>query len=201
MLLPIACGMLMDVVSWTASATGRVGLSCRDIDNLPKPTLLQRQLVARCRHYKSNIRIRLPTNPAVPSHGDFALQLLLNTIKMSSKGFGKRMGFKRTKTDQEPVIVTKLSPSSSGGDQAHNGNPIIDEVVRDISESEANTRLAAFRREHKWDPNMSDEAIELVDVVTAAHDHKGEAQLVGEIIEDSPYPEVSLYRSIHQMYA
>ncbi|KAJ8113656.1 hypothetical protein OPT61_g4264 [Boeremia exigua] len=109
---------------------------------------------------------------------------------MSSKGLGKRMGFKRTKTDQEPVSVAELSPSSSSGEQAHNDNPMIDEVVRNIDETEANTRLAAFRREHRWDPNMSDEAIEMVDAVTATHDYKSEAQLVGEIIEDSPYPEV-----------
>lgn len=68
---------------------------------------------------------------------------------------------------------------------------IIDEVVRDISEAEANHRLAVFRREHRWDPNMPDDAVEMVDAVTDAHDFKGEATLVGEVIENSPYPEVS----------
>jgi hypothetical protein len=118
---------------------------------------------------------------------------------MSSKSFGKRMGFKRTNTDREPVTVTEVGPSDSHGERAGSSivaghgdaNPIIDEVVRDISETEANHRLAAFRRDHKWDPNMPDEAIEMVDAVTDAHDHKGEAQLVGEVIENSPYPEVS----------
>jgi len=37
---------------------------------------------------------------------------------------------------------------------------------------------------------MPDDAIEMMDAVTEAHDHKGEAQLVGEVIENSPYPEV-----------
>lgn len=31
----------------------------------------------------------------------------------------------------------------------------------------------------------------MVDAVTGAHDPKGEAQLVGAMIENSPYPEVS----------
>ncbi|KAH3944083.1 hypothetical protein HBI56_034190 [Parastagonospora nodorum] len=116
---------------------------------------------------------------------------------MSSKSFGKRMGFKRSNTDREPVTVTEFT--DEGGERAGNSsmvaghgdaNPIIEEVVRDISETEANHRLSAFRRDHKWDPNMPDEAIEMVDAVTDAHDHKGEAHLVGEVIENSPYPEV-----------
>lgn len=118
---------------------------------------------------------------------------------MSSKGFGKRLGFKRTNTDKEPVTVTEYPSESHGEISGTSGmvaghgdaNPVIDEVVRDISETEANRRLDAFRREHKWDPNMPDEAIEMVDAVTDAHDHKGEAQLVGEVIENSPYPEVN----------
>ncbi|PNS17217.1 Sexual differentiation process protein isp4 [Sphaceloma murrayae] len=117
---------------------------------------------------------------------------------MSSKGFGHRLGFKRTNTNQDPVTVTDLTDSKNGEASGSSNivaghgdaNPIIDEVVRDISEAEANRRLKVFRRDHKWDPNMPDEAIEMVDAVTGAHDPKGEAQLVGEVIENSPYPEV-----------
>lgn len=113
-----------------------------------------------------------------------------------SKSFSKRLGFKRRDTDQNPVTVTELSQvegSASANIVAGHGdaNSVIDDVVRDISETEANHRLAVFRQDHKWDPNMPDEAVEAVDAVTAAHDHKGEAQLVGEVIENSPYPEVS----------
>ncbi|KAF2831755.1 small oligopeptide transporter-like protein [Ophiobolus disseminans] len=117
----------------------------------------------------------------------------------SKKGFGKRLGFKRTNTNQNPVILTELSATDSNGEQAASSNtitghgdatPVIDEVVSDISEAEASRRLAAFRRDHRWDPNMPDDAIESVDAVTGAHDHKGEAQLVGDVIENSPYPEV-----------
>ncbi|KAL5376381.1 hypothetical protein DPSP01_010492 [Paraphaeosphaeria sporulosa] len=116
---------------------------------------------------------------------------------MASKAFSKRLGFKRRNTDQEPVTVTELSHmegESSGARPIVAGHEdassVIDEVVRDISETEANQRLNAFRQDHKWDPNMPEEAIDMVDAVTEAHDHKGEAQLVGEVIENSPYPEV-----------
>lgn len=119
----------------------------------------------------------------------------------SSKAFGKRFGFKRTNTNQEPVTITELTQNESNGGPSGSSNvvagygdaeQVIDEVVRDISEAEANQRLAAFRRDHKWDPNMPDEAIEMVDAVTGAHDAKSEAHLVGEVIENSPYPEVSI---------
>lgn len=112
------------------------------------------------------------------------------------------MGFKRTHTDQEPVTVSHVAPKGSGeaSHEAENSNivaghgdanPVIDEVVRDISEAEANHRLTAFRQDHKWDPNMPDDAMEMVDMATDAHDRKIEAELVGEVIENSPYPEVS----------
>jgi len=35
----------------------------------------------------------------------------------------------------------------------------------------------------------------MVDAATGAHDLKGEAQLVGAMIEDSPYPEVNDFLS------
>lgn len=115
----------------------------------------------------------------------------------SSKGFSKRLGFRRTNTDQEAVTVTNVAPKGTGEANSSavaghgDANSIIDDVVRDISETEANRRLNAFRQDHKWDPNMPDDALEMVDVATEAHDHKGEAELVGEVIENSPYPEVS----------
>lgn len=102
---------------------------------------------------------------------------------MSSKGFAKRLGFKRSNTDKDPVTVSEHA-SESHGETSSNS-------TGDISEAEANRRLSAFRRDHQWDPNLPDEAIEMVDAVTAAHDQKGESQLVGDIIENSPYPEVS----------
>lgn len=117
---------------------------------------------------------------------------------MASKGFSKRLGFKRRNTEQEPVTVTELNQlegegsGSAGAGHVGNGNSIIDDAVNDISEEEANQRLHVFKQDHRWDPNMPDSTIDMVDAVAEAHDHKGEAQLVGDVIENSPYPEVRI---------
>ncbi|KAI5196195.1 hypothetical protein AUEXF2481DRAFT_6299 [Aureobasidium subglaciale EXF-2481] len=124
---------------------------------------------------------------------------------MSSKGIGKRFGFKRSNTNQDPISVNEITREDSqtkngsssktpvGHGQAEeivDGEEIIEGVVRDITEVEANERLRAWKKDHRWDPNMDDEAIEMVDAVTGAHDAKAEAQLVGDMVENSPYPEV-----------
>jgi len=113
---------------------------------------------------------------------------------MSSKAFGKRFGFKRTSTIQEPVTVTELSDFENHG-EASGTTPgdDFDGVPREISEAEANRKLSTFKQDHKWDPNLPDEAHDKVYAVTAAHDAKGEAETVGEVIENSPYPEVCFH--------
>lgn len=110
-----------------------------------------------------------------------------------SKAFGKRLGFKRTNTNQEPVTVTELSDFDTHG-EASGTSPgdDFDGVPREISEVEANHKLKTFKQDHKWDPNMPDDAFDKVDAVTAIHDAKGEAEVVGEVIENSPYPEVCI---------
>lgn len=137
------------------------------------------------------IRLRVSSSTKI-SLASFSLY----TANMSSnKGLGKRLGFKRTNTNQDPVTVTELSPIRSNAEPAESSTMIagsgINQAHRDISEKEANQYLTHFRRDHKWDPNMPDDAVEMVDAVTRAHDHEGEAQIIGEIIENSPYPEVS----------
>jgi len=110
---------------------------------------------------------------------------------MSSKGIGHRLGFKRTNTNQEPVTVTEVTNGEASGTTPEDADSNFHGVARELPEVESNRRLKHFRKDHAWDPNMPDEAIEMVDAVTSAHDAKGEAHLVGEIIENSPYPEVS----------
>lgn len=106
---------------------------------------------------------------------------------MSSSGFAKRFGFARTNTSGEPASNTKLSDLGTydvkGGMHVRDGEEIAENVVGQITEVEANRKLALFRREHHYDPNMPDEAFEAIDETTAGHDAKGEAQLVGDIIE------------------
>jgi hypothetical protein len=77
---------------------------------------------------------------------------------MPSKGFGKRLGFKRSNTNQEPITVTEIgaddgnNAASSSKIVAGHGDAeeIIHGVVRDITEVEANHRLNVFRQDHKY---------------------------------------------------
>ncbi|KAG9600684.1 small oligopeptide transporter-like protein, partial [Aureobasidium melanogenum] len=115
-------------------------------------------------------------------------------------GIGKRFGFKRSNTNQdEPITINEITGrdgqnknagSSKLGPEHGVPEEILEGDVRELTEVEANHALKSFRKDHMWDPNMEDEAIEMVDAVTGAHDAKGEAQLVGAMIENSPYPEV-----------
>jgi hypothetical protein len=80
---------------------------------------------------------------------------------MSSKAFGKRFGFKRTNTNQDPVTINEVTRVDSNGNPVAAGSSKVGDVdyvgedhAREISEVEANDRLHAFRMEHKWDPNM-----------------------------------------------
>lgn len=83
---------------------------------------------------------------------------------MSSKGIGKRFGFKRSNTNQEEPItvneISRLDSQTKAGSSSKLGpdHGVPEEVlvgdVRDITEVEANRRLKAFKRDHMWDPNM-----------------------------------------------
>ncbi|SMR63530.1 unnamed protein product [Zymoseptoria tritici ST99CH_3D1] len=116
----------------------------------------------------------------------------------------KRFAFKRSNTaqtagegsassssDQDAGItelteypVSKIAAEYAGEVHADTS------AVRNISEVEANSRLNEFRKEHAFDPNIPDVAFDAIKEVTATHDHKGEAALAEEFINDSPYPEV-----------
>ncbi|EME50295.1 hypothetical protein DOTSEDRAFT_68981 [Dothistroma septosporum NZE10] len=121
---------------------------------------------------------------------------------MGGKSPLKRLGFKRTNTSgepsssvtetelddisgEEPAVVSKIA-AEFAGDVKHDYST----KVADISEVEANRRLSAFRDEHNMDPNLPDAAFDAINDATREHDLKGEAALVSELVEDSPYPEV-----------
>jgi len=122
---------------------------------------------------------------------------------MSGEAFKKRFGFTRSNTSGEPSGVTELTEVGDvkGGMSTdvksmeaatfNDGDAIIANDVRRISEVEAHSRLRNFRREHQFDPNLPDDAFDEIDETTMAHNAKGEAELVGELVENSPYPEVS----------
>jgi hypothetical protein len=76
---------------------------------------------------------------------------------MSSKGFGKRLGFKRSNTNQDPITVTEIGQEDGGAASSSkmvadygDAHEIIEGVVREIPEVEANHRLNVFRQDHKY---------------------------------------------------
>lgn len=109
-----------------------------------------------------------------------------------------RQSFQRTDTSGELPRATntaedavdskprQMSAAEVGLDEK---DPVYAEVAN-ISEVEANDKLAKFRALHRWDPNLSDEAFDAIDDAHDTRDIKNEAHLVGEFVENSPYPEV-----------
>ncbi|WPH02280.1 Hypothetical protein R9X50_00513600 [Acrodontium crateriforme] len=131
----------------------------------------------------------------------------------SSKNPLKRLGFKRTTTNDDlsktagattevnevdqPTELRELDETGRAASVSKIADTFGGHVHRigaedhqDISEAEANRKLKRFRADHAFDPNLPDSAWDAVNDVTREHDAKGEAILVDELIEDSPYPEV-----------
>lgn len=118
---------------------------------------------------------------------------------MASKNLLQRFGFKRqptsdapgqTVTESEDLNGSEPSVSKIAAEFAGDIKQTHSSAIRDLSETEANRRLSLFRDDHSFDPNLPDSAFEAIDDATRAHDQKGEAILVDELVEDSPYPEV-----------
>jgi hypothetical protein len=76
----------------------------------------------------------------------------------------------------EPVDLTEKDAGSS--------------TALDSDEEAANRRLRAFERAHRWDPNLDDDQLDEIDAAVNAHDPRTEGKLIGEVFENSPYPEV-----------
>ncbi|KAL9109139.1 MAG: hypothetical protein Q9227_006230 [Pyrenula ochraceoflavens] len=107
--------------------------------------------------------------------------------------FKKRLGFLRRNTDRgSPALHGEDELSSSPGagvGTLDEKDPAFAEVAG-LSEHEANRKLSLFGIQHQWDPNMSNDAFDIVDEAMLSHDVKAESNLVGEMVENSPYPEV-----------
>lgn len=105
----------------------------------------------------------------------------------------KRFGFARTNTDQ--AIETVHGVDSSSGSNSSIADEKTDAAVTtaaDINEVEANQRLELFEKTRRWDPNLPNEDLNVVDDATHAHDAQAENDLVNRLVENSPYPEVCL---------
>lgn len=57
-------------------------------------------------------------------------------------------------------------------------------------ELETAAQLKAIKKKHEWDPNFEEDLVGEIEEATEHHDLGGEVRLVGELVENSPYPEV-----------
>ncbi|MCJ1278809.1 hypothetical protein MMC21_006627 [Puttea exsequens] len=108
--------------------------------------------------------------------------------------FAKRFGFGQ-KATEAGISDTTSSPDSGSNADIKEKEPAaastgIDVAGRHMSEVEANSTLRQIKKKHRWDPNLPEELEEEIDESTAQHSVAGEARLVDELVENSPYPEV-----------
>ncbi|KAI5359116.1 putative oligopeptide transporter, OPT superfamily [Septoria linicola] len=126
----------------------------------------------------------------------------------SSKNPLKRFAFRRTNTNDGPYQTPELNDKTGATTELTDlgtAEPAVSKIaaafggevkgdhgdaIRNLSEVEANRKLSTFAAEHHFDPNLPDAAFDAIKDVTQTHDQKGEAVLVDELVEDSPYPEV-----------
>lgn len=103
-------------------------------------------------------------------------------------GFSKRLPFKRAGTAAGPDDMVTVAETSSTEDQKVNSGNASGSNT-DI-ELEANHELLEIEAKHKFDPNMPDDLVGEIDAAAGTHDAKVELTMLGEITEDSIYPEV-----------
>lgn len=105
---------------------------------------------------------------------------------------------RRFKRKEESSIVGRIPPphtlesnsnpnekSGTIGDGAGNS------TAREVGEAEANQKLAAFEKAHRWDPNLGNDTLDEIDDAVNTRDPNVEGKLYDEVFENSPYPEVS----------
>ena len=82
----------------------------------------------------------------------------------------------------------------SGSDDVKEKEPVaVKATGADLApadELETAAQLKAIKKKHQWDPNFAEDLVDDIEEATQRHDIGGEVQLVNEVIENSPYPEV-----------
>lgn len=116
----------------------------------------------------------------------------------------KRMGFGVTHMTQDP---TRIIEDENQAAEISTAEPITvqteDEkfakttgVDAEVIERHANRRLSLFVQANRWDPNIGNETFDDIDAAMDGGDGKNETAMVGEVIDNSPYVEVSLASTI-----
>jgi len=115
---------------------------------------------------------------------------------MEKSGLLRRLGITR-KTSENETHGIQASPQSSTIDSSRRIEAVEKETGissdRGIQELEANRKLNAFEKAHKWDPNLDTDQLDEIDDAVNARDPNAEGRLYDEIFENSPYPEVCLF--------
>ena len=108
---------------------------------------------------------------------------------MASK-MAKRFGFARQNTSTD--VRQSSTPSEDGSDvpRYDQEKDASTAETTGISEVEANRKLSVFQKTHRWDPNLGIDTFDELEDATDTHDGKHEAQLTGQLVENSPYVEV-----------
>lgn len=119
---------------------------------------------------------------------DLWLQYQLRLTAMA--GIMKRL--RGREADSVDAIAESPQISSSGSAEPTDvieKDAGISSALDIIDELEANRRLKAFERAHRWDPNLDDDQLDEIDDAVNAHDPRTEGKLIDEVFENSPYPE------------
>lgn len=110
----------------------------------------------------------------------------------------KRLGFARSNTEQGQVPVrpsigsVEMMPYQEPTADDVKGSAQVTSYEMDTSVPKVNERkLSVFRAANRWDPNLSNDILDDIDDALDQHDAAAEGHLAGEILENSPYPEVS----------
>ena len=110
--------------------------------------------------------------------------------------FAKRFGFHRTNTGSATELPT-MNRSRNSGSGSNEDDPEKDptisagvELAAPENEMEANKRLRALEKKHRWDPNLPADTLEGMDEATNTHNIQQELNMVDALTENSPYPQV-----------
>lgn len=106
----------------------------------------------------------------------------------------KRFGFQRSSPTQANITTvtsadSNSNPNSDGSTEKSRGITSAHQIT-DETALEAQEKLKALERKHRWDPNLPADTLEDLNEAAHAHDLQHDVSIVGAFEENSPYPEV-----------
>jgi hypothetical protein len=138
----------------------------------------------------STISFKVKIFPSVLSPAPPKFWTIATAVLPKMAGIMRRM--KGKEVDPADAIAESPQISSSGSMEPTDTTEkdAGRSTALDVEDTEANRKLKAFERAHRWDPNLDDDQLYEIDEAVNAHDASTEGKLIGEVFENSPYPEV-----------